>query len=350
MTDVRLIEPDPAWPVVAAHIADEIRAAGAPVWGAAPVALAHIGSTAVPGLCAKPVIDLLLGVTELSQALDAGPALARAGYLYRPEHEADLPDRRYFVRPAGATPRVHLHAVVRGGPLWRQHLRFREALRDDPALRDAYAALKRTLAATHADDKAAYTRAKAPFIRQVLGGAEAAAPITPAQVDDAEGIATVHVRSWQTAYAGIVAPVFLEGLSIERRASGWRDSLRQQASQTFVARQGGQVAGFVSIGPWRDAPDAADHGEIWALYLAPAAWGSGLGQALMDTALRELRAQGRTTVSLWVLTRNARAIRFYQAAGFHPVAGSEKSFDLGGAPVDEVCLRRVAPASPDAAA
>jgi GrpB-like predicted nucleotidyltransferase (UPF0157 family) len=96
------------------------------------------------------------------------PHLVAAGWTYRPEYEATLPQRRYFVRPAAAGPRVHLHGVVEGSALWRDHLRFRDALRADAALRGRYDALKRELAVLHADDKAAYTDAKGPFIRAVL--------------------------------------------------------------------------------------------------------------------------------------------------------------------------------------
>jgi GrpB-like predicted nucleotidyltransferase (UPF0157 family) len=164
MTAVLLVESQAAWPAQA-------RAAMAPVRAAfegRPVRLEHIGSTAVPGLCAKPVLDLLLGVPALADAEDRAGALEALGFRYRPEHEAELPERRYFVRPAGAGPRVHLHAVVLGGPLWTRHLAFRDALRRDPGLAARYAALKRDLAGRHAEDKAAYTAAKAPFIAGVL--------------------------------------------------------------------------------------------------------------------------------------------------------------------------------------
>ncbi len=134
-------------------------------------AIEHIGSTAVPGLCAKPVLDVLLGVAQLAQAEALAPALADIGYRYRPEHEAQILQRRYFVRDADtAWPRVHLHAVIHDGPLWRQHLHFRDRLRHDAGTRQAYAELKQRLAAEHAHDKVAYTNAKAPFIRAVLVG------------------------------------------------------------------------------------------------------------------------------------------------------------------------------------
>lgn len=164
MTAVQLLPADPAWPDQAASLMTEL-ATCLP----ATAQLVHIGSTAVPGLCAKPVLDLMLGLPGLDLIDEAQVAsLAALGYAHRPAYEAAIPERRYFVRAAGALPRVHLHAVVQGGRLWQQHLRVRDRLRAEPALRDAYAALKRALAAAHAQDKAAYTAAKAPFIAQLL--------------------------------------------------------------------------------------------------------------------------------------------------------------------------------------
>jgi len=164
MSELVLSEYQDTWPQQFLQVAEQVRVA-APVRGSA---LEHIGSTSVPGLCAKPVLDVLLGVASLREVEAAIPALAAAGFVYRPEHEAVIPDRRYFVRPEGQTARVHLHAVLLGGLLWEQHLYFRNALRDQPALREQYATLKRALAVAHAGHKAAYTEAKAPFIRQVL--------------------------------------------------------------------------------------------------------------------------------------------------------------------------------------
>jgi GrpB-like predicted nucleotidyltransferase (UPF0157 family) len=127
----------------------------------------HIGSTAVPGLCAKPVIDILLGVGNLAHVTERIEALGALCYRYRPEYEQELPQRRYFVRAADELPRIHLHAWVHGSAGWTRHLAFRDALRTQPGLAREYAGLKRGLAALHADDKAAYTAAKAPFIRRV---------------------------------------------------------------------------------------------------------------------------------------------------------------------------------------
>lgn len=138
-------------------------------FGDASVRIEHIGSTAVPGLDAKPVLDVLLGAEALAVVESRIDALKRSGYRYRPEYEDALPTRRYFVRDAGGERlRIHLHAVVEGASIWREHLIFRDALRGDDALRAAYQALKRDLAVRFADDKAAYTDTKGPFIRVVI--------------------------------------------------------------------------------------------------------------------------------------------------------------------------------------
>jgi|GEM_PF-74208 len=163
MSPLQLSDYQADWPLHVESLAARLRAA------LPGLQLEHIGSTAVPGLCAKPVLDLLLGATTLAEIEAQAERLAGLGFRYRPDVEAALPERRYFVRDADAVlPRVHLHGVRRGGRLWRQQLGFRDLLRGDAALRDEYAALKRRLAAVHADDKAAYQEAKAPFIAACL--------------------------------------------------------------------------------------------------------------------------------------------------------------------------------------
>ena len=164
MSELILSEYQDTWPQQYLRVAEQLRAI-VPIPGAV---LEHIGSTSVPGLCAKPVLDILLGVSSLRDVEAWIPSLRTAGFVYRPEYEVAIPDRRYFVRPEGQTVRVHLHAVLLGGQLWQQQLYFRNALREEPLFREQYASLKRGLAVAHAGDKAAYTEAKSPFIRQVL--------------------------------------------------------------------------------------------------------------------------------------------------------------------------------------
>ncbi len=133
------------------------------------VHIEHVGSTAVPGLLAKPIIDVLLGARSLLDIEARQSRLQALGYRYKPQYEATLPDRRYFVLDATLNaPRVNLHAVVAGGPFWHDHLAFRNALRANAALAERYATLKRQLAERFPNDRSAYTDAKAPFVREVL--------------------------------------------------------------------------------------------------------------------------------------------------------------------------------------
>lgn len=169
---VRLEPYSAQWPAVFANIRDELLQ----VFPPGTVAIEHIGSTAVPGLSAKPVIDVLLGAESLAVIEARIADLVQAGYEYVSKHERVIPMRRYFVaQPLGGL-RVHVHGVQKGAAIWQEHLAFRDALLADPQLRDRYQSLKRQLAETFAEDKAAYTDAKAPFIRNVLAAFRASSP------------------------------------------------------------------------------------------------------------------------------------------------------------------------------
>jgi GrpB-like predicted nucleotidyltransferase (UPF0157 family) len=154
----------PAWPRLFLVLHDELRAA----FASTHVDIEHIGSTSVAGLSAKPVIDILVGAGSLADIEARIPALRDVGYDYVPRHEAVIPMRRYFVKSPQDSLRVHVHAVVRGGSLWNDHLSFRDALRADANLRERYQALKLNLAQRFAHDKSAYTEAKGPFIREAI--------------------------------------------------------------------------------------------------------------------------------------------------------------------------------------
>lgn len=128
----------------------------------------HIGSTAVPGLAAKPVIDLMAPVSTLDASRPAIEVLPRVGYQYFP-YKPDV--MHWFCKPSAAFRTHHLHLVPMGSTLWRERLVFRDALRRDPALADEYAALKRALAVRFRFDREGYTDAKSGFVRRVLEAA-----------------------------------------------------------------------------------------------------------------------------------------------------------------------------------
>ena len=134
------------------------------------VEIEHIGSTAVVGLAAKPVIDIQVGVVSLDVSHQIVAAVEALGYVYVPDFERELPNRRYFRRtsPIGVTTH-HVHLVERTDhEWWDRHIRFRDWLRAHPDDRDRYAALKRSLATEHLDDRDGYTEAKSAFIASVV--------------------------------------------------------------------------------------------------------------------------------------------------------------------------------------
>ncbi len=160
--------------------------------------------------------------------------------------------------------------------------------------------------------------------------------IAAASPQDLGAVAQLHVASWQAAYADILPAGFLAQLSVERREASWRQVLADGASELLVATEGPVVAGFVSLGPSRDADAPPGRGEVWALYVTPGLWATGVGRALWIAARERLVTLGFGSVSLWVLVGNERATRFYRSVGFEVEAGSEKEFELGGAQVREV--------------
>jgi GrpB-like predicted nucleotidyltransferase (UPF0157 family) len=126
------------------------------------VDIQHVGSTSVPGLAAKPVIDIMPGVRSLADDTHFIPRLEAVGYEHLPVFEDDIPERRYFRR--GIPRQFHVHAVEVSSDFWRRHLAFRDYLRAHPETAKEYAALKRRLAADYGNDRIGYTNAKTDFI------------------------------------------------------------------------------------------------------------------------------------------------------------------------------------------
>lgn len=174
-----------------------------------------------------------------------------------------------------------------------------------------------------------------------LGPMAEDAVIRPAGPADAEAIARVHVRSWQVAYEHIFGRDTLAALSVEERRRAWLPVLAAPGpgAVTLVAEEAGEMAGFAGGGPPRDADlDPARTVELYAIYLAPERWGSGIGSLLMEALLERLAAGGPEEVVLWVLEDNARARRFYERAGWR-ADGAVKTDEHLGASVREVRYR-----------
>ena len=157
---------DPSWPTQFTTEAECIRAA----LGGVAVAVHHIGSTAIPEIFAKPIIDILLEVDDI-QTLDAfSSALADLGY--EAKGEFGIPGRRYFRKESSEGVRTHqIHAFERGSPASERHLAFRDYMIGQPTIAQSYSLLKKRLAASHPDDIEAYMDGKDSFIKEHEGKA-----------------------------------------------------------------------------------------------------------------------------------------------------------------------------------
>jgi GrpB-like predicted nucleotidyltransferase (UPF0157 family) len=162
---IEVVAYDPRWPLEYQRERDRIAAA----LGENAVAIEHVGGTAVPGLPAKPVIDIMVGVPDIERAGQAVAGLINLGYQYVPELESQLPERRYFRR--GTPETHHVHMVAISSDFWEEHLLFRDYLRTHPQAAEEYGKLKRGLANRFRFDRDAYRAGKVPFIDTVVDAA-----------------------------------------------------------------------------------------------------------------------------------------------------------------------------------
>lgn len=149
--------------------------------------------------------------------------------------------------------------------------------------------------------------------------------------DEIRGKAFVHWTCWHEVYAGVVSAAYLEKLTLEKCeqiAFQWRDSI-------LVAKDAGRVVGFAGYGSDRNVPNA---GELFALYVLPEYWGTGVAKQLFNAVSEQLSPF--RTVGLWVLKENARAIRFYEKCGFS-ATGEEQVLPSVGA--TEIRMKRPNP-------
>jgi GNAT superfamily N-acetyltransferase len=162
----------------------------------------------------------------------------------------------------------------------------------------------------------------------------------PASAGDFDAICSLRVEAWRAAYRGIVPQPFLDAMDPAEQA---RRTRGRGLSGQHVAEAGGEVVGWMSIGPYRFADDGPDapgpgFGEVRAIYARPDAVGTGVGRALMAYALAELDRAGLRPVLLWVFTANDRARRFYEKAGFRPDGGTH-DYEIAGVTLPEVRYR-----------
>jgi GrpB-like predicted nucleotidyltransferase (UPF0157 family) len=161
---IRLVPYDPSWP----QLFQQEKARLEALCPQAFFSIQHIGSTAVPTLSAKPVIDLMAGVASMEQADALLPILCANTYTTSAEFNATLVDSRWLMRHAEGRRSHHLHLMIFEGSKWRDTLTFRDALRASPELRARYEALKLKLKEEAGSDREAYTAMKTDFVKETL--------------------------------------------------------------------------------------------------------------------------------------------------------------------------------------
>ena len=166
---IEIVQYNPEWPVMY----EGIKRLFFNSFGEEIAKIEHIGSTSVPGLGAKPIIDIMLGVNKLSDAEEIIPIMEHLGYEYVFKFEDVMPERRYFIKSRNEKSIHHIHTVEVTSEFWKRHLLFRDFLRVHDNVRDKYYKLKKKLAGIDWEDKMGYTDAKTDFIRKIEKEAEA---------------------------------------------------------------------------------------------------------------------------------------------------------------------------------
>ena len=159
---VSLLREHDAWALAYEHE----RATIVAVLGEHLLDIQHVGSTSLPNVPAKPILDILIGVRDFDEATACVEPMIAIGYVYRGEN--GIARRHYFVK---GDPRTHhVHMVEIGSDNWREHLRFRDLLRMNPALASEYAREKERLALLHPNNREAYQREKDKVVERILAG------------------------------------------------------------------------------------------------------------------------------------------------------------------------------------
>jgi ribosomal protein S18 acetylase RimI-like enzyme len=167
--------------------------------------------------------------------------------------------------------------------------------------------------------------------------------VRAATITDAPEVAAIHARSWHAAYQGLLPQDFFDKLVRADGTERWERTLRTSEwpkAGVIVAVPGPEMVGFARFAPTRDEDqDTALVAEIRQIYIAPEAWGKGVGKRLMTTALARLAAAGYAQATLWVLDTNGRARRFYERCGWLP-DGAARSTDRYGFPIADMRYRK----------
>ena len=164
---VRIVPYNPTW----AKMFEQEKQALEEMFGSRILAVEHVGSTAVPGLSAKPIIDINVAIASLTDVQDFIEKLPGLGYQYLPDRSYPTPEyayRHFFTKGPESSRTHYLKLIELHNKEWEDAIFFRDCMRRNKTARDNYAVLKRQLAEKYADDRASYTESKAEFIQDII--------------------------------------------------------------------------------------------------------------------------------------------------------------------------------------
>lgn len=316
---IQLAEYDAAWPALFTHEAARIRGA----LGARAIQIEHVGSTAVPGLAAKPVIDIVVAVADSADEPDYAPLLQGSGYrlCFR---EPDWHEHRLFNAPKGG---VNVHVFSFGAHEIKRMLMFRDRLRRVAEDRDRYAQVKRALVQRRWPSVQDYADAKSEIVREILARAlgeqlQILTPrlrLRPLELDDIpEFIAyrgepeVARYQGWQTPYTAEQANALLKAQeSIRLGAPG------QWLQVAVIDRAGGQLCGDCAVRVLEDWRRTTELGVT----LAPSWQGRGIAREALGALIDEMIAALELhRVVAHVDERNRGARRLFERLGFRQEA------------------------------
>jgi GrpB-like predicted nucleotidyltransferase (UPF0157 family)/GNAT superfamily N-acetyltransferase len=289
--EIVIADYDEAWP----ERFDAERERIAQALGAVALRIEHVGSTAVPGLAAKPIIDVLVTVSDVDDELSYGPALERAGFELRvrePEH------RMYRTRARD----VHVHVWNEGDPEVDRTVAFRDRLRESPDDRLEYERLKRSLAEREWTDMNHYANAKGSLVEEILSRTK-----------------RLHIRRARSSDAPAVAVLLGElgyPTDADAAAAQLKPLLDRDDTGVLVYADDGEPVGLISYHVfdliYRPRPQC----RITALAVRADRRREGVARALLEAV--EAVARGRACFRIELTTRPDRddALRFYEACGF----------------------------------
>lgn len=323
MGTIRVVDPDPAWP----HVFEALKAPVAKALAGLALGLEHVGSTAVAGLAARPIVDIDVVIPSRAELPEVIERLAGLGYAH--QGDRGIPGREAFESPAGL-PAHHLYVCIQGGVALANHLTVRESLRRNPEAARRYGQLKKQLAAQVVDDVDSYVAGKTDFLLQIL--AEAGFPQAALlQIHDANHprrAGSMRLRPATRADLELLRSWDSQAHLIAARAAGaWggeHDLARTPAwREQLIAELDGRPLGFVQIiDPARE--DSHYWGELGEGLRAIDIWigepgelGRGHGTSMMRLALERCFADpGVAAVLVDPLASNTRAHRFFERLGF----------------------------------